>query len=383
VKANQTPSQDEVDLVEAAEEILSSQKENVCLFEELPRQIRCELLATAKHHRRAATVRRISKEWWQSSALGHHGRKQLATVSEDDLTASIAHMLQKREMTSAHKAYAVWRACAACGPDDLGLVFLPGTSNLNGLVTVVASMLQDSGGSLWDFLDDSGMLNWSMPQTKGSHSDSESSDLETFDSNCSESDAGSDDDSVVEAGEEVCKRARIQLLIFEVIANRIKDAVERACPEIMKYIACSVDESVSTLPLQEQETTEIIQDNRCDTIDLPGDDFIEEAAHKNKARESSKRGKKKQEKQMEKQSTEAKRSKPQPARSAYQIFLAENTSEKAKVKELWHELPADDRQRFESMAAEEKRLHREHMDEWQKRQEKAAKAPKERNRGKR
>merc|ERR1711871_775939 len=135
-----------------------------------------------------------------------------------------------------------------------------------------------------------------MPQTKGSHSDSESSDSDTFDSNCSESDAGSDDDAVVEVGREVCKRARIQLLIFEVIANRIKDAVQRACPEIMKYIACSVDESVSSLPLQEQETTELIQDNCCDNIDLPGDDFIKEVGHTNKGRESSKKGKKKQEK---------------------------------------------------------------------------------------
>merc|ERR1711966_251553 len=64
---------------------------------------------------------------------------------------------------------------------------------------------------------------------------------------------------------------------------------------------------------------------------------------------------------------QAKRSKPTPAQSAYQFFLAQAPSEEvAKFKERWRTLDEQERQRFDKMAKDDKQRYSQELEEWKK-----------------
>jgi hypothetical protein len=232
-------------------------------------------------------------------------------------------------------------------------------------------MLEDRGALLWRFLDSSSMLDWSTVAvaTVG------------FDDDCAFEDLVSEGEA--EAGEIStafdCNRTRIQLLTFEVLAQRIREAAEEACPQISKLM-----KRVEHHPHDDIASASSLSDENAD----PTSCHLEEDKHASwgadageavdavsKARAAAPKNKSKNNKEVasnagcQQPKLEGKRSRPAPARTAYQLFAVETMCNPSDAKDAWRALPADDRRGFEEAAVMDKHRFREEMEEWQKKKD--------------
>jgi len=383
-----------------AYQILSERELDLVMLDALPKPVRTRQLQCGRRQRRIMALRRVLQEWWGSANLGDAGRKRLTTISEEALTAYLAEHLHERELHEAPRAYAMWRESATRGLDELGLVFHPGDGCLSGHISVARSMLQSNGGGIWEFLEASGMLSWVLPsEQRDVQSGSESEESQE---SLSVSDAESwclidekDSDFQAESDEETetflqCPAARVQMLIFEAIVERIKEAGVAACPHIRRLAVNAageeIVESVAQFKSGEDNTSSDGDENcikaECDDVDRASP-RVQEAEFVEVADKKKKRATKEKAPMPSAVKPSEKKSKPSSARSAYQLFVCEAGPGGAIIaKEGWRELSVEERQRFEEAAKAEKKQYSEQLAEWQKKKELVkSSGPKERRGG--
>eukprot|EP00931_Biecheleriopsis_adriatica_P036686 TRINITY_DN21101_c1_g1_i1.p1 TRINITY_DN21101_c1_g1~~TRINITY_DN21101_c1_g1_i1.p1 ORF type:complete len:936 (+),score=173.52 TRINITY_DN21101_c1_g1_i1:79-2886(+) len=345
-------------------------------LESMPQVQRTEMLQTARSLRRSNSAR-------NATGIDSTTRKQVTSVELQQVSNLIAERVRSVDIEVAAHVYLSWLQEINGAADELGL-YCEGEVEANyGWIRVSSDHLGTKGEQLWAFLSELEMLPPSKLEASCESEQSSDSDAEAGIHEVSN--GLGNDDGVLEEDEEEeeeerdearpqssgqgITRAWIQMLALETLARQICEAAAKANPQIRRLLLrgdSEEPEQTSSKLEAEPKTVEVVCASEKDETS--------EAEPKKRARAErqlvSKNARSKQ--------LQDKRSKPKPALSAFQCFVASVSPDEGTAS-YWKALSKSERKRYEEESERDQERHRRELDAWQAQQARlACKGKKER-----